>query len=729
MDLISRQIPDGTWLRLTTDFSEIPIEGELIDHDDHFILISGGRDGARKLVSINHILQCGLDISRHPAKHEIQLAASKGADPEETVAEEEEEEKLDLGLYSPADVSLPGVKVVGKIDLDYIKPRAKRPQNTKPETDKTDFPRLPYELANLPLNPKGTVKSVGPTFGFITDSEGNDLYFSGMQALSHLNVGDKVIFSTGVGKQGPHALAVNTSANVGQAFGVIKRTMRMGKRFIASDVKQQILEAYPDNEELADALENLDGHREENVRIKSETRENRPENAARLELRLAEELLPDNYDKYVEEILKLLEKMENSENPFDKRFLHRTYTRLIKNAREEDCPKFARRAADYYERNGEPKSAAFFANMAEKRQAAESDTDSRIRRWTTGLRKEKIIDPYTSEMLRRHQLTEGFTSEGIDDGSVTDTDVLRLRDDIASGRRSTPEAHLTMIKLSGIMLDGYDPRADLHRYFRMMADRLLEEEADRELVIFNLERAIRYNDMIDFAADKDEITLHALMTIGGYTRDEILNPDPHVYDIQVLTKMEDDCLPDLYTRLSRLADTREEMRRHLGERLSEAGMRPLPRMTRRNIAGQSYRMHSGEPMRVLIDRFKDYLDEFDSIDGTIASERHMAEEMLSRMIPAAERCANGEPNADNLGEAIDIVKSMMDEESLHRSDLSFSVLRPMMDTVRLILSRQLRRLVNSTDDSMVQEPNEESADSQTPEAESGEHDAESPEIQ
>lgn len=729
MDLISRQIPDGTWLRLTTDFSEIPIEGELIDHDDHFILISGGRDGARKLVSINHILQCGLDISRHPAKHEIQLAASKGADPEGTVAEEEEEEKRDLGLYSPSDVSLPGVKVVGKIDLDYIKPRAKRPQNTKPETDKTDFPRLPYELANLPLNPKGTVKSVGPTFGFITDSEGNDLYFSGMQALSHLNVGDKVIFSTGVGKQGPHALAVNTSANVGQAFGVIKRTMRMGKRFIASDVKQQILEAYPDNEELAAALENLDGHSEENVRIKSETRENRPENAARLELRLAEELLPDNYDKYVEEILKLLDKMENSENPFDKRFLHRTYTRLIKNAREEDCHKFARRAADYYERNGEPKSAAFFANMAEKRQASESDTESRIRRWTTGLRKEKMIDPYTSEMLRRHQLTEGFTPEGVEEGSVTDTDVLRLRDDIASGRRSTPEAHLTMIKLSGIMLDGYDPRADLHRYFQMMADRMLGEGADRELVIFNLERAIRYTDMVDFAADKDEITLRALMAIGGYTRDEILNPDSHIYDIQILTKMEDDNLPDLYTRLSRLADTREEMRRHLGERLSEAGMRPLPKMTRRNIAGQSYRTHSGEPMGVLIDRFKDYLDEFDSIDGTIASERRMAGEMLSRMIPAAERCAYGEPNADNLGEALDIVKSMMGEEALHRSDLSFSVLRPMMDTVRLILSRQLRRLVNSTDDSMVQEPNEESADSQAPEAESGEHDAESPEIQ
>lgn len=165
-------------------------------------------------------------------------------------------------------------KVVGHIDLEHLQridPKIKRRSYFKPEeTDITnedvtltesndDTPSQPFVKAKGRISFYNTTKR----FGFIHDFNSDaDLYFYVQQVADHdlyeqLRRGLKVTYSIGQNNKGPMAEVVHLPRVVSEVIDMADAQIKARRYGLAKGLLQHVLEAYPDNREAIDMLDEV----------------------------------------------------------------------------------------------------------------------------------------------------------------------------------------------------------------------------------------------------------------------------------------------------------------------------------------------------------------------------------------------------------------------------------------------------------------------------------------
>lgn len=275
-------------LEVATNLASTPFSGHFVSYDFEFLCLCDD-NGCKSVVPASSVLY----ITSHKAPgapvvpFKPQAAKSLSEEDDSSVAPDEstsasEPEQTEPKPFTPMVVQAstawkdefsegvegslrsPSVKVVDRVDIDFLNSRNERKKSVK--TDRYAKPETKFTDPLYDLYPKamGTVKSTGKSFAFITTNDGQDLLCMNFNIIGRVFPGDKVTFTTFMHfdkRANEDKLQARTAmklTSVGEMISKMEemRYERYGKNQIA-DLVAQLKEFFPDNEDVRDALRDL----------------------------------------------------------------------------------------------------------------------------------------------------------------------------------------------------------------------------------------------------------------------------------------------------------------------------------------------------------------------------------------------------------------------------------------------------------------------------------------
>ncbi|MDE7381077.1 MAG: hypothetical protein K2N03_02980 [Muribaculaceae bacterium] len=290
--LIYENFKFGNYVEVIFKGFPVPLEGKFIKISHGAILLKSA-SGKKMVISVNDILMIrqgsipGVQPSNNSAAPESNFSRGRTftpstgntpTPPEETVndsnniesesqepadknSEEEEADPIatNSSLYKlPSEA--PQLKILGTIELDDADKNRRRFKSSLEEVGK------PVELAenfrDTVMTAQGILKSIGPVYGYIQVPDGMDIYCNRGEFI--FKPGDEaepyqgmpVCFTLGSNWKGTMAKCIHRPFTVGEQIDLIDHIMDTDMRN-ARLLGRQLSEAFPDNEEIADALEIL----------------------------------------------------------------------------------------------------------------------------------------------------------------------------------------------------------------------------------------------------------------------------------------------------------------------------------------------------------------------------------------------------------------------------------------------------------------------------------------
>lgn len=246
-EIINEFIKEGD--RILIYFTNsMPFKGTFIKCYNGFIVANNkmGRTTIMRVEDINRVMKMDID------------------NPEIAIIEEEPDDSLSISETVSSDnvfeieKPMQSLKIIGKVNLDEIEPHRKERIRRGPANEGYEVEDDIEEDTGLQILPMGKISAIGPKFGFI-DYGRETLYFNigevikGWQNEAPLSKGDDVIFTRSENARGIVAKCVHRPWSVSRQLRTIDNLSSVDTRN-AKLLSAQLTEAFPNNEEIRDAL-------------------------------------------------------------------------------------------------------------------------------------------------------------------------------------------------------------------------------------------------------------------------------------------------------------------------------------------------------------------------------------------------------------------------------------------------------------------------------------------
>lgn len=710
----------GTGAVLTTDFNPAIVEGRFMGRDEQFIYLCGDSDVVH-VVPMEHVLLYSFHpVSEGAAKTEE--TSIKGEESEkqkvakdtaptvtayqqehglsadavhEPVGEEPEDKSKEEN--APASVGdflktneyraeavteVTGPRILGRIDPALL------PQKKDIFAAAARAQEMPEGLAEmLDFIPRGTasLKSIGPKFGYLRGDEGPDIFFGTNNTIDRLQIGQRVMYTREEGDRGPMAFTIYP---IDTMRNMIRRYHRLvngrGGLRHAANVKEQLYDAIADHDEWKEALQYALSHPESVAGGPAEYEPYRKTfvNYSARERAFADNLLPQKYKEYMKHVIGMIDKLEADNDESTKKFLHHLYTRVIKNAREDDVAALRQRAVESFTKRGEEKNALFFA-----RHGGPQRTESalNIRKRLGELLGDGVIDHFTYDTLKRFTEYEGLDPQKIANDEVTTDELKTLSETLQKGTgKITENMWLTLIKLSIGQIEGYDPSNDVYSYYKKRIERALRDKESQEMRSYLFSRLLQYVPEELWASEGTKYACLAVMNLAGLDADEVLGALKQTPSTEsIFRRLNPEIQPDLYLKLARLAGLSDRLGRFLNYNLEAVGLAPIADLELPTYDDFIFWVTPDNDLTEVCGRFENYLNEVISADEALLNmEKSISAKLLEQginEIRKVDQTARDEDDRDTgYNAVVDFLKTMGEVLSQRPTEIGYGVLRPVV---------------------------------------------------
>ncbi len=164
----------------------------------------------------------------------------------------------DLFKLPSEQTDKPQLKILGSIELNEEDLNRRRFRKETPDTVKD--PEVGDDFRDTKIPAMGVLKSIGPVYGYIKMPDGPDIYCNRGEFLLRNGEdiqpyqGMPVVFTPGSNWKGTMAKCIHEPMTVGEQLELIEELLDTDLRN-AKLLGRQLAEAFPDSQEVADALE------------------------------------------------------------------------------------------------------------------------------------------------------------------------------------------------------------------------------------------------------------------------------------------------------------------------------------------------------------------------------------------------------------------------------------------------------------------------------------------